>query len=180
MEKYIALLRGINVSGSKIIKMEDLRACMAKSGFKNISTYIQSGNILFESENVTDQELETRIGSAILNDFGFQVPVEIISMIKLKQILEENPFLGENNTSIESLHLTILSGIPPHDLLDKIMPLQDSTDSCEVIGDRIYLRCQNGYGNTKFTNTFFEKKLKLNATTRNWKTMIKLGDLSKT
>ncbi|NVO19619.1 MAG: DUF1697 domain-containing protein [Bacteroidetes bacterium] len=174
---YVALLRGINVSGSKIIKMEDLRACMAKSGFRNISTYIQSGNILFESENMTDVELETRIGSAILNDFGFQVPVEIISKAKLKQILQENPFLKDINTSIDSLHLTILSAAPSPDLFNKLMPLEDDMDSCIFIDECIYLKCPNGYGRTKFTNTFFEKKLKLNATTRNWKTMAKLGEL---
>jgi uncharacterized protein (DUF1697 family) len=174
MATYLALLRGINVSGSNPIRMESLRTSLESAGFGNVMTYIQSGNILFSYADSLETVLEDQIRNLILRDYGFNVPVVVMTSDELEESIHENPFVNEDNHSIDSLHITYLSYWPSPELLNTLLPLRDGVDEAVVIGNRIYLNCPMGYGRTRFTNTFFEKKLKLTATTRNWKTIQKL------
>jgi uncharacterized protein (DUF1697 family) len=171
METYIALLRGINVSGHKMIKMDELKRVMGTSNFSNIRTYIQSGNIIFETEKQDSAFLEKQIGGIIFNNFGFSVPVVIRSRDELEKIHKKNPFLGKRNEPVEKLHVTLLSEEPDLLNLKKIEGSSFLPDEFIISGKEVYLFCPNGYGRTKLTNTFFENKLKLTATTRNWKTI---------
>ena len=177
MIKYVAILRGINVGGSKPIKMDDLKKMFEDLKFKNVSTYIQSGNIFFESDISDQKKLEGLISNKILNVFKFEVPVIIRNSDELKVIIEKNPFLIEKNIDINYLHVTFLSGLPGKDILTNIKDKNYEPDRCIFIGKEIYLHCPNGYGITKLNNNFFENKLKLTATTRNWKTVLKLYEL---
>ena len=95
METYIALLRGINVSGHRMIKMEELKNVMSELNFFNIRTYIQSGNIIFETEKTGSAYLEKQIGETILKHYGFSVPVVIRSRPEMETIYKNNPFLGK-------------------------------------------------------------------------------------
>lgn len=178
MTTYIALLRGINVSGSNLIRMEALKTSMERIGLISVRTYIQSGNLVFEYPQTSNSELESLLSTAILNDFGCKVPVLVKNGMEFQEAIAENPFIPGSQTQIETLHITFLSGVPQNELLDKILPLKDSSDEANIIENRIYLNCPNGYGRTKFTNTYFEKKLKQIATTRNWKTMLKLQEMA--
>jgi uncharacterized protein (DUF1697 family) len=176
METYIALLRGINVSGQKMIKMTDLTTLLSEINLYNIRTYIQSGNLVFEYPETDQKELAGLIEQQILHHYKFDVPVVIRHQSDLMQIQECNPFL-KRNENIEKLHVTFLDDEPPADLIEKAKETAGSSDEFEVIGREVFVFCPDGYGNTKLNNTFFEKKFKTKATTRNWKTVVKLGGM---
>jgi uncharacterized protein (DUF1697 family) len=171
METYIALLRGINVSGHKMMKMEELKKVLQSLNFTNIRSYIQSGNILFETEKADSIFLEKQIGEIIFKNFGFPVPVVIRNRQELEKIHEKNPFLGKRNEPVEKLHVTFLAKEPDPVNLKKIEGSLFFPDEFVISGSEVYLFCPNGYGRTKLTNTFFETNLKLSATTRNWNTV---------
>lgn len=178
METYISILRGINVSGHRIIKMEKLRELYADLGFKNVKTYIQSGNVVFQAKGKSNDELSLKIEKSIKENLGFEVPVIVIELKELKQILKSNPFLKDKTKDISFLHITFLSGNSNQEDLDKIINVKYEQDEFNSIKKAVYLYCPNGSGNSKLTNTFFENKLKVNATTRNWKTALELLNIA--
>lgn len=180
MNTYICILRGINVSGHKIIKMDELKNMFQKLKFNEVQTYIQSGNVIFKSEEINTKQLEEIIHSKILEVFGFEVPVLVKSSQDLKTIFESNPFLQNRSEDIAKLHVTFLSDIPTKDRIDKLSEQTYDSDEYQIMNDVVYLFCPiNSYGNTKLSNQFLESKLKLNATTRNWKTLSQLISLLK-
>jgi uncharacterized protein (DUF1697 family) len=178
MEKFISILRGINVSGHRLINMKALQELYKNLGFTDIKTYIQSGNVVFQSKLSSPGSLEKQISQEILKVFGFEVPVLVIQRNDLMNISANNPFIQKGVQDITKLHVTFLSGEPEPGLTGKIDKEQYSPDEFEIQGKAVYLFCPGGYGNTKLSNTFFEKKLKLPATTRNWKTILELLKLS--
>jgi uncharacterized protein (DUF1697 family) len=180
MITYIALLRGINVSGKNKIKMVDLKQLLLNLGYTDITTYIQSGNVIFKS-NIKDKVvIEKTIISAITNHFNLTIKVLIITKSELNTIFNSNPFLN-NDASIDSskLHVTILDKKPNFETILNLETFKNnSNDEFKFVNNIIYLYCPNGYGKTKLTNNLFENKLKIAATTRNWKTITKLFELS--
>ena len=175
--KYIVLLRGINVSGKNKLKMADLRAMLADMGFAEVQTYIQSGNIVLETEEVTETELEGRIKRQIKATFDYDVPTLVLKAEAWRVVFEGNPFLQNRQEDITKLHVTLLAELPDNELVETLKSVQHKADEFQIIGKNIYLFCPDGYGRTKFTNTFFERKLKVAATTRNWKTVTKLAEI---
>lgn len=112
MPIYISLLRGINVSGQKKVVMTEPKAFYESLQFKEVTTYIQSGNVIFKNENdLPQQQLEQIIEVAIEKKYGFSVKVIIRSVKDLKNLIEKNPFLKEKNISVDKLHITFLSEI---------------------------------------------------------------------
>jgi uncharacterized protein (DUF1697 family) len=180
MITYIAILRGINVSGKRIIKMDALKKMLTELNFENVRTYIQSGNIVFEAQNTNANQLEKTLSEEIKKQFGFDVPVIVLDIDELKSIITKNPFI--NNKTIDPLHLhiTFLNEEPVKAIAAKIPVTDYLPDEFLVIGKAVYLHCPNGYGNTKLNNTFFENKLKVSATTRNWKTTCQLLKIAET
>jgi uncharacterized protein (DUF1697 family) len=171
MITYLSFLRGINVSGHKMIKMEALRRMYERLGFTEVKSYIQSGNLIFRFKKTTHRYLEKKISKEILNEFGFEVPVLVIGLEEIKTVLQNNPFLNTGNEDNTKLHVTFLSGIPSQYNIDELNKVNYAPDEFVIDGKCIYLFCADGYGNTKLSNTFFENKLKVRATTRNWKTV---------
>lgn len=174
MNNYIAILRGINVSGSKLIKMDALRKAFEAWGFKSVQTYIQSGNIVFQSNKATTQELEKRIYQNIKKEFGFDVPVVVKTHQELKNIVSKNPFAKDKLKDPAFFHVTFLSAVPEKENIRKITETSFSPEEFILTGNAIYLYSPKGYGSAKLTNNFLEGKLKVNATTRNWKTTLEL------
>jgi len=172
METFLSILRGINVSGQKKIVMADLKALYEELGFKNVTTYIQSGNVIFAAKNA--DSLAKKIEEKILKKYEYNVPVIIRTGDEMQSILAENPFLQNKNIALDKLHVTFLSDAPKQELLDKTKELNYEPDQFIIIEREVYLHCPNGYGRTKLTNSFFENKLKVKATTRNWKTVNEL------
>jgi len=174
---YAALLRGINVSGQKKILMKDLAEMFAKLGFENIITYIQSGNVVFQSSMKNKEDISSKIVKGIKKEFGFDVNTEVIDKKELQNIINRNPFLNVKGIDETKLHSTILSTAPEKESLNKIAAIDGGKDKIVIAGKTVYLYCPNGYGRTKYTNTVIENKLKVKATTRNWKTMNALLEL---
>lgn len=174
MPTYITILRGINVSGHNIIPMKELKALMERLGFENIATYIQSGNIVFNSPEKNEDKLITKIHNAIKTKFGFDVPVIARTAKEFKAALNNNPFFKEKDIDTEKLHITFLASEPTKENTDKANTYNYEPDRFIISGREVYVYCPNGYGNTKINNTFFENKLKVTATTRNLKTVKEL------
>jgi len=169
MIRYVSLLRGINVSGQKQIKMVELVKAYEELGFKNVQTYIQSGNVVFETNDSGD--LDKVIGQKIFEKWKFEVPVLVLKKEQIQKIVNWNPFLLEDGIELDKLHVTFLSGAPGSEHLEAIESNNYGNDRYIVLDTTVYLYCPNGYGRTRLTNTFFENKLKVSATTRNWKTV---------
>lgn len=170
MPTHVAMLRGINVSGHKVIKMDQLRASFAALGFSNIKTYVQSGNVVFEAAKDSAASLSKQIEEKILRDFGFSVPVFLKTAKELEEIIKRNPFLTDPAIDHSKLHVTFLSDTPPKTALEQLQPLAIKPEQFHIMGREIYLYCPNGYGRTKLSNSAIEKKLSVGATTRNWTT----------
>jgi len=177
--KYISLLRGINVSGQKKIKMLDLKSLYESLGFVNVVTYIQSGNVIFESDNKNIAKLKSQIEDTIEGKFKFDVPVEIRKKSEVTTIITNNP-LGPINLETDSTRVlvTFLAAKPNKDKLADLLSYVSLPNKMLISGKEIYLYCPNGYGKSKLTNNFIEKKLGVVATTRNWKSVLKLHELS--
>lgn len=179
MTTYISILRGINLGGHKAIKMEALKAMFAGLGFTNIQTYIQSGNVVYQHEKTDTKKLDNLIKDKIQQDFGFDVPIITLTLDELKKIGNANPFFNDNTKEASFFHVTFLADKPQSDNINKIKDGNYSPDEFQPIDKAVYLYCPKGYGITKLSNTFFESKLKVTATTRNWKTineLIKIAD----
>ena len=175
---YIAVLRGINVSGKNMIRMPELKSACEKEGFSDVLTYIQSGNIIFCHETVKEEVLAEKVAGLIRNSFGLEVPVIVRNAVQFEEIASSNPFLDEAGIPEGKLHVTLLSARPGEQRVKILEEVDAGTDRFILRGREIYLFCPGGYGNTKLSNTFFENKLKVTATTRNWKTITKLLELS--
>jgi uncharacterized protein (DUF1697 family) len=178
METFISILRGINVSGQKKIQMKELKALYESLKFKDVITYIQSGNVIFKSKKTADEKLAKKIEEAIDERYGFNVPVIIRTIEEMKHTISINPFLQQKNIDIEKLHVTFLAEKPQQINMETIKKVDYSPDKFIIADKEIYLYCPNGYGITKLSNNFFEQKLKVKATTRNWKTVNKLLELA--
>ena len=171
MPTYIAMLRGINVSGHKMIKMDELRASFEALKFRNVETCVQSGNVVFEAAKGSVATLSKSIEQRILADFGFSVPVFLKTAKELEEIIKRSPFLTDTIIDHSKLDITFLSDAAPKTALERLQPLAVKPERFRIMGREIYLYCPNGYGRTKLSNTAIEKKLSLGATTRNWKTV---------
>lgn len=178
MKTYIALLRGINVSGHKIVKMELLRKVLSELDFKHIRTYIQSGNIIFESKLSDIPKLEMQIANQIEKHFGFSVPVTVVTPEELDSVISKNPYTKENLSDATQPYVSFLSEIPKNEDLEILKAIDFQGDQFIGIDKTLYLWYANSAGNSKLSNAVIENKLKLRSTARNWKTVLKLYELA--
>lgn len=179
MDKKIAILRGINVGGKRKILMVDLKSLFEEIGYSEISTYIQSGNVIFTSADKSDEkEMANRIEKAIEEKFGFEVPVIVRTAKDLQKTLSNNPYYKDGEMDISPLHITFLAQNPSGESLDKIKTFDFPPDKYTIEGKDVFIYCEGKYHQSRLTNNFFENKLKVKATTRNLKTVKKLCELS--
>lgn len=177
METYIAMLRGINVSGQKKNNMADFRGHLQNLNFTEVQTYIQSGNAVFKSKKIITKALESKIAKKILTEYGFEVSVIVRTPDELQEVVVNNPF--RKDKELNKLYITFLSNKPTIENLNKLKGIDHSPEEYVLKGKTIYFYSPHGYGKAKMNNNFFEKKLKVNATTRNWKTVNKLAEMAK-
>jgi uncharacterized protein (DUF1697 family) len=173
MPNYISLLRGINVSGHKKIVMADLKALYEELGFTNVQTYIQSGNVVFNSKETNTKELEQLLFNAMKAHYGFDVPHLILTAAEIEEALANNPF-----QDIEKMYFTFLSEIPTAENLALLKAFNFENEFYEINGKLIYSHYPNGAGKAKLNNNFFEKKLRISATTRNLRTTKKILEMA--
>jgi uncharacterized protein (DUF1697 family) len=176
MNTYIALLRGINVSGKNSIKMADLKEVLMNSGFDKVVTYIQSGNIIVETNQDDKLKIAATINQTIKESFGFDVPVLVLDRSELISFLKEYPFTTAEDSK---QYFVFLFSKPDNALAEKLSEQVYEGEEYLMTDRMIFLNPSNGYGNAKLNNNLFENKLKVTATTRNLKTVNMLIELSK-
>jgi uncharacterized protein (DUF1697 family) len=179
MKTYIAFLRGINVSGKTKIPMAELRELCESVKLKDVKTYIQSGNIIFKSDSTNSTELENLIEKAILNNYGFEVPVLIKTVEQLSKIISINPYNLEADILENKIYFVLLNSEPQIKYLESFKNEEFKNEEFFYYENCIYLKCNMGYGKAKLNNNLIERKLRLMATTRNYRTMNTLIDLCK-
>ncbi len=180
MTRYIAMLRGINLGNHNRIAMPALRDQFVSLGLEKVATYVQSGNVIFDSTMLGNTELAEKIKIMIQKQLSYEVPVIIKSAKEMEKIVAGNPFLTREEMDTTNLYVTFLGGLPAHDLIAALLESLGGADEWALSDTQIYLYCPNGYGRTKLTNNLFESKLKVVATTRNWKTVTALAEMAKT
>ena len=173
MPTYISLLRGINVSGQKKILMADLKAIYEELGFSNVRTYIQSGNVVFRFEKTIAKELQQLIFDKLFTHYGFEVPNLILYPAEIEKALINNPY-----QNIEKPYFTFLSEQPLQENIEELRKFSFDNEFYELKDKVIYSHYPNGAGKSKMTLNFFEKKLKVAATNRNFRTTKKLLEMT--
>lgn len=165
MPTHISLLRGINVGGHKKIRMTDLKVVYESLAFANVTTYVQSGNVVFDADSTDAPVLIARIEAAIAEGFGFDVTVLLRTADDLRRIQDNNPF---PSAEAKHLHVLFLSAAPDPEAVEALnVPAADG-EAWRLAGREIYLHYPNGSGRSKMTGAFFEKALGLAGSARNW------------
>lgn len=176
-EMYVALLRGINIGGNNLLPMKDLAAMFAKQGCSDVKTYIQSGNVVFRANAVLAARLPQAMAKAIADRSGMKIPVILRKAGDLRKVVANNPFLSRD-VDRERLYVYFLADRPAAAAVAKLDPERSKGHEFIVQGAEIYLHCPNGFGQTKLTNAYFDGKLGTVSTARNWRTVLKLLELT--
>jgi uncharacterized protein (DUF1697 family) len=174
---YVALMRGVNLAGKNKLPMKDLAAMFAEAGCTDVVTYIQSGNVVFRATEACAARLPAAISKAIADRLGFRAPVVMRTAGELRGVARGNPFLRAG-AEPESLHVVFLADRPSPARVATLNPERSPSDEFEVVGREIYLRCPNGVGRSKLTNEYFDSKLATTSTMRNWRTVVKLVEMT--
>ena len=186
MASHVALLRGINDGGRNKIPMADLREVVTSLGHAGVTTYIQSGNVLFSTAETDTAKLAAELESAIAERFGIWASVVVLSRAELAAVLAGNPYPDEPNPRL--VHVVFLNAEPPKDLLDRITAAESavaakgSRDTVRAEGPALFLHTPDGFGTSELAQLVFKiisppaKKQApgLAATARNWATSTKL------
>lgn len=175
---WVALLRGINVGGRNRIPMVELKALHESLGFTDVTTYIQSGNVVFRGPDADPWGLSRKLEEAIAGRWGHKIHVVLRTGADLRRVAAGNPFLDEGVRDVSKLHVTFLASVPAPGKLKALRAPEGLGDAFHA-GDReIYLYCPGGYGRSKLTNDRLERALRVQATTRNWNTVCTLADMA--
>lgn len=179
MRTYVSLLRGINVSGQKKIRMAELRKLYESLGFSRVESYLQSGNVVFAGRQEDRSSIINVIAQEIQRAYGFSVSIILRDASDIQRIFTSNPFLATREEDPARLYVTFLAEDPPVAALDSLGSPEGVRDEFRVVDREVFLFCPGGYGRTRFSNDFFEKHLKVVATTRNWRTVTALHDMTR-
>lgn len=176
--RHVAFLRGINVGGRNKVPMKKLAMMFEEVGCTDVSTYIQSGNVVFTARSMLVRRLPELITGALLKGLGVKVPVVVRSASELSNVLNNNPFLRRASAKPEHLHVGFLAKLPTPSRVSALDPTRSPGDTFEVLGREIHLCCPGGMARTKLTVTYFDRVLGTVTTVRNWRTTQKLAELS--
>lgn len=166
MTTFLALLRGINVSGQKKIPMAELREVLTKAGLKDVRTYIQTGNVIFKSDR--REGLDQSIRKAIEDFYGWEVQVLVRTREEIQEVLNGCPFPKEK---MEQSYFTLLNEMPSEENRKRVEEVSVEGEEFHFGNRCIYFYSSHGYGRAKLNNNWFENKLKVSATSRNFKTL---------
>ncbi len=174
MTVYVALLRGVNVGG-RTLEMRELAKLFESENLRDVRTYIQSGNVVFATPERDVRNLKARLQERIAERFGLDLTVILRSSQELRRIIENNPLLNTGSREVERLHVTFLEDLPKG---GQPPASAKCSDEFRMAGKEVYLYCPGGYGKTVYSNSYFEKHLGVKATTRNWRTVEKLFEIT--
>ena len=174
---YVALLRGINVGGNNLLPMKDLAAIFAKAGCSDVSTYIQSGNVVFRADPALAAKLPELISKAIAKGFKMEIPLIVRSAAELRKVAAAHP-LAKPGADPKYLNVGFLAKRPDAAALAGLDPKRSPPDVFVVKGSEIYIHFPNGGARSKLTNQYFDSKLGTVSTYRNWNTVLKLLEMA--
>ena len=177
MKTHLALLRGINVSGHNMIKMDVLKTVLENAGFQNVRTYIQSGNVFVDSEEEHGASVGFKIKQEIFKVFGYEVPVVVIGKEDLESCLKNNQYLNEIDSDTKKLYVAFISKELSSGALNDLRISQFKPDEAAIDKSRIYIKYAVGAGKTRLDQKYIEKKLNVVATIRNWNTVTTLLEM---
>lgn len=175
MNAYVALFRGINVGGKNLLQMGKLKQLLSEAGFSQVSTYIQSGNVLFKSEETDIDKIVDNIRISVFSEFGFEPEVLVLQPEEIEQAILGNPY-GESVSKPESLHVGFLSEAPSNPDLQKLESIKKDSERFSLVGKYFYLSAPEGVGRSKLAAQS-ERLLGVTMTDRNWRTVIKIQDM---
>jgi len=173
--KYVALLRGINVGGRNMIKMETLQVTFESLGFTDVKSYINSGNLVFETAQTDDGKLAKRIHDGIKKDFGFDISVMVRSEAEIDEIIANNPYIGQFEND-KYMHVFFLVSELSDEKTQVLLAKNSDTEMIAVCGRTIYYLLRISIIDSVLGKGFVDKKLKVAATARNWRTVKKLAE----
>jgi uncharacterized protein (DUF1697 family) len=174
MTTHLVLLRGINVSGHNMIKMDALKTTLEAIGFQNVETYIQSGNVFVDTDEENSAKVGFQIKQEIFKAFGHEVPNVVITKSDLENCFKNNPFLKEKEVDTKKLYVAFVSIALRSDSVNDLKMSQVKPDEANIDETRIYIKYAVGAGKTRFDQKYIEKKLNVTATIRNWNTVTQL------
>lgn len=177
MTTHLVLLRGINVSGHNMMKMEALKTTLEAIGFQNVLTYIQSGNVFVDTDEENAAAVGFKIKQEIFKAFGHEVPVVVIGKADLEACFKNNAFLKEKDFDIKKLYVAFVSTTLRNDSINDLRISQFKPDEASIDGNKIFIKYAVGAGKTRFDQKYIEKKLNVTATIRNWNTVTQLLQL---
>ena len=176
MNTYIALLRGINVGGNNKLPMKELVALLEGLGLQNVKTYIQSGNVVFQSERADMAALSQEISAAIGQSHGFTPAILLLGLDELNAAMAANPF-PEGQDEPKSLHLFFMDAVPEDPDLDALNALKTDSERFALIDKVFYLHTPDGLGRSKMAEKV-GRGWKVNITARNWRTVSKVMEMA--
>lgn len=171
--KYVAFLRGINVGGKNKVKMETLREVCSEIGFENVKTYINSGNVIFETRKTDDKKLAAKIEKAIEKEFGLQIKTIVRSISEIEEIVKNNPFDGQFEND-KDLHVFFLDEEMPDDKRELLLSNNNENEKYFVRGREIFCLLKVSVLDSLMGKDYIAKKLKDSSTARNWRTVNKV------
>ena len=179
MSVCISLLRGINMTGHNLIRMKELTLMFREAGFSNAETYIQSGNIVFSCSNEAKTgDISSKIRTSIRENFNLEISVITRTMEELKEVIKINPFLDEPLFDASKMAVIFLEEEPSETQILRVIDIEYPPDKFIITGKEIFIFCPNGFGKTKLYTNFFEIKMGVTGTARNWRTVTKLFEMA--
>ncbi|HEY1848456.1 MAG TPA: DUF1697 domain-containing protein [Opitutaceae bacterium] len=170
MPSFALMIRGLNVGGSKPMRMQVLRELLSGLGLKSVRTYLQSGNAVYEAPDRVGRASAKAAERAIRAEFGYEVTAIARTAAEMKAVVAANPFAGRAGADPRFLHVTFLAGLPARQPAVSELPAAPG-ERVAFSGEAVYLYCPLGYGNSRLTNNYLERALGCRATTRNWNTV---------
>ncbi len=177
-EVHAALLRGINLGSVNRLPMAELAAMFTAAGCSDVQIYIQSGNVVYRARRALAARVPALIAAAIADRFGYRVPVVTRTAAELDEIARANPFLRAG-ADPATLHVVFLADRPSAARIASLDPDRSPPDELAARGREVYLRCPDGFGRSKLHNHYFESRLATTSTIRNWRTVLKLVDMTR-
>jgi uncharacterized protein (DUF1697 family) len=172
----LALLRGINVGGRSMLSMSELRAALDAVGLTGARTHLQSGNLLVTPAAGREGSLAETIRDVIKGDFGLDIQVLLRTRPELGEIVTRNPITGPEATG-SKVHVVFLASTPEANQVNDLDPERSPPDRFVVAGREIYVHYPNGSGRSKLSLDYFEKRLGVVGTARNWNTVTRLLEM---
>lgn len=156
--------------------MDDLCTYFQLPGINNVSTYLQSGNVLFETDEMDEDVLRDSMEKQLEQRLGYEVKVILRMAHELKNIIKNNPYENLRSDDNRKLYVTLLSGFPANDVRGSLGVYSNDAEDARIVKREVYILSSN-YGQTCFPNSLIEKKLGVYSTTRDWITINKMAEL---